>query len=227
MSAEVEFDRPRGPLGGAWALARLVTRPGAQRRAFRSALWSGGMLALFSTPWIVLLSRTSAADATDILALRVLAYASWLVGAFGCWAFLAPDAGGSTTSALARERGFSGEELGQMWTVGVALRLALGIFLVPLVPLVASIALSPSRGLLLSRTLLLPGVAAYALLLGASLAGLGRLVLRITPRTPRLTLAVLVLLPYAAGLWFDDIVSLPGIFGWLLEGLIALGGWAA
>jgi hypothetical protein len=185
------------------------------------------LIALSSTPAIALLAQTSAADATDILALRVLAYASWLVGAFGTWAFLTPAADTSTAAALARARGFSESELGQLWTVGVALRLALAVFLVTLLPLGVSAALSPTRGMLLSRLLLVPAVAAYAVLLGGSLALLCRLCRSLTPRAPRITLAALVLLPFFASFWFPAIVSFPGLFGWLLDGLIALGGWTA
>lgn len=219
---------PGGGVGsGSWALARLVTRAGSRRRAFRSALWSGGFVALVSTPAIALLARTSAADATDILALRVLAYASWLVGGLGCWAFLAPAADTTATASLARERGFSREDLGRLWTAGVTFRIASAVFLVTLLPLAVSIALSTSLAMLASRLLLLPGVAAYAIVLGGSLAWLAQLARRLTPRFPRVTLAGLVLVPFWASFWFPATPSLPGVFGWLLEGLIALGGWIA
>lgn len=225
--ARVALSLGGGVGSGSWALARLVTRAGSRQRAFRSALWGGGFVALVSTPAIVLLARTSAADATDILALRVLAYASWLMGGLGCWAFLAPSGETSATARLAQERGFSREDLGRLWTAGVALRIAMAVFLVTLLPLAVSIALSPSLALLASRLLLVPGVAAYAIVLGASLAWLARLTRRLTPRFPRITLAGLVLLPYWASFWFPATPSLPGIFGWLLEGLIALGGGLA
>lgn len=225
MSARLELG-PTQPLWrGPWALARLVTRGGSQRRAFRSALWSGVSLALLSTPLIAVLARTSAADATDILAIRVLAYASWLVGGFGAWAFFGPGAVSPMADTLARERGFSTSDLGTLWSVGVAVRLALAIFLITLLPLGVSVALSPSTSLLLSRALLLPAVAAYATLLGGVIAALGSLARRLTPRHPRATLALLVLLPYFASFWFSAIPSVPGVFGWLLDGLIALGGW--
>lgn len=227
MRAPLPFRPTRGTSWGSWALARLVTHPGAKRRPFRSALWSGGLIALSSTPAIALLARTSAADSTDILALRVLAYASWLVGAFGSWAFLTPAAEAQTAGALARARGFSGTELGQLWTVGVAVRLGVAVFLVTLLPLGVSAALSPTRGMLLSRLLLIPAVAAYAALLGGSLALLCRFSRQLTPGAPRSTLAALVLLPFFASFWFPAIVSFPGIFGWLIDGLIALGGWSA
>ena len=209
MSARLELG-PTQPLWrGPWALARLVTRGGSQRRAFRSALWSGVSLALLSTPLIAVLARTSAADATDILAVRVLAYASWLVGGFGAWAFFGPGAVSPMADTLARERGFSTSDLGTLWSVGVAVRLAQAIFLITLLP----------------QALLLPAVAAYATLLGGVIAALGSLARRLTPRHPRATLALLVLLPYFASFWFSAIPSVPGVFGWLLDGLIALGGW--
>lgn len=225
MSARLELGPPDGAWRGSWALARLVTRGGSKRRAFRSALWSGVSLALLSTPLIAVLARTSATDATDILALRVLAYASWLVGGLGVWAFFAPGALSPMADTLARERGYSADDLGALWTAGVATRIAAVVFLITLLPLGVSIALSPTTSLLVSRSLLLPAVAAYAALLGATLAGLGSLARRLTPRHPRATVAALVLLPYFASFWFPAIPSVPGVFGWLLDGLIALGGW--
>lgn len=225
MTARVELPPAHGLGSGPWALARLVTRAGSRRRAFRSALWSGGLIALLSAPAIALLAGTSAADATDILALRVLAYASWLVGGLGCWAFLAPDTELTATGTLARERGYSGEDLGRWWTAGVAVRIAVAVFLVTLLPLGVSIALSTTATMLTSRLLLLPGVAGYAILLGSILALLARLARRLAPRFPRVTLAGLVLLPFLASFWFPETPSVPGVFGWLLDGLIALGGW--
>ncbi len=205
-------------------LPRLATRVAAKRRAFRSAVLGGALVALSSAATIAALGTTSAADITDVLALRTLAYASWLFGGLGLWAFCASKLSATSSSALAVERGFSEHQIAASWTLGVWARIALGVFAVTLLPLGVSIALSPTSSLLLSRLLLLPGVAIYSLLFGLSMALLARLGLSLVPRAPRIALALVVLLPFVVSFWFSDVPSVPGAFGWLIARLVSVGG---
>lgn len=207
---------------GLWVLSRLSTREAAGRRAFRGARASGVLVALSTALLVAVLGGGSAADVTDILALRALAYASWLFGALGLWVFCGTDPRAS--SALAAERGFDGEAVSRAWLFGVTLRIALGVFVVTLVPLALSIASSPTAPLLIARLTLLPAVALYSLLFGVTMALLGRMALVLAPEAPRLLLVLVVLLPYVASLWFTDAPSVPGAFGFLIERMIELGG---
>jgi hypothetical protein len=204
-------------------LSRLATRDGASRRLFRSAGYSGAAVALSTALLVGLLGFGSASDVTDVLALRALAYASWLFGGLGLWVFCAPDRRDSTR--LAAERGFSGTDVARAWFLGVSSRIAVGVFLVTLVPLALSIALSQTPSLLASRLLLVPGIALYAVVFGISMALLGRLAIGASPRSPRLLVAIIVLLPFVASLWFRDVPSIPGAFGFMIRRLIDVGGF--
>jgi hypothetical protein len=205
-------------------LPRLATRVAAKRRAFRSAILGGALVALSSAATIAVLGTTSAADITDVLALRTLAYASWLFGGMGLWAFCASPLSASSSLVLAVERGFSERQVAESWTLGVWARIALGVFAVTLLPLGVSIALSPTSSVLVSRLLLLPLVATYAVLFGLCMALLARIGLSLVPRAPRVALALIVLLPFAVSFWFSDVPSVPGAFGWLIARLVGVGG---
>ncbi len=209
---------------GRWVLSRLATRVAAKRRAFRSAVFGGALVAVSSAVTIAVLGTSRAADVTDVLALRTLAYASWLFGGMGLWAFCASPLSVASSGALAVERGFSEREVVESWTLGVWARIALGVFAVTLLPLGVSIALSPTSALLAARLLLVPGVALYAVLFGLCMALLARLGLALVPRAPRAAIALVVLLPFVVSFWFSDVPSVPGAFGWLIARLVGVGG---
>lgn len=217
----------RGAARAQWALSRLSTHAATRRRSFRSAVAGGALVAVSSAVTIGALGVGSASDVTDVLALRTLAYASWLFGALGLWAFCATPSPAESNSVQAVERGFSPRDVERSWTFGVAARVAASVFAVTVLPLAVSIATSPSSSLLASRLLLVPGVALYSLLFGASIALLARLTLSLVPGAPRLTLALIVLLPFVASFWFDGVPSVPGAFGWLIARLVHVGGWGA
>lgn len=215
------------PLGRGWALRRLrlgllATHRAASGSRFRGLGWSAGLLALSGVLSIAFLSRVGAAEVGDVLALRLLAYASWLYGGLGLAALLAPRADDANARQLALLRGRIADETSSLW-IGMAARIATGVFLAALPGLLVAWAVAPAQ-FVAARAWLFPASFVYAIGLGASLGGVGALSLRIAPRSPRLVAAGLVLVPYALALSAPSIPSIPGFFALLLNQMLQLGG---
>ncbi len=217
------------PLGRSWAWRRLrlgllATHRGATGSRFRGLGWSAGLLALSGVVSIALLSRVGAAEVGDVLALRLLAYASWLYGGLGLAALLAPRADDANARRLALLRGQIADETASLW-IGIAARIATGVFLAALPGLLVAWAVAPAQ-LVAARAWLFPASFVYAVALGASLGGVGALSVRIAPRSPRFFAAGLVLVPYVLAVGAPAIPSIPGFFALLLNQMLQLGGGA-
>lgn len=165
------------------------------------------------------LAALGAGEAADVIALRLLAYASWIYGGFGLSALLA--AGQGSQIELARLRGQNPHQPLHRVT-GMGLRLALGIFLSALPSVLLSALVLPDSSLLPERLLLIPLSGLYAFALGTSLAAVGAFAERLTPRSPRITAALILLVPYTLHLTGTEIPSIPGLFSWFLEKMLAL-----
>ncbi len=226
MAAEIN-EAPSPSWRGLWVLSKLSTRAGRQSRGFRTTRLGGWMVGLGATASIALLAVNGAADTTDVLALRVLAYASWLYGVFALSALCksAPTALDGALGGLAAERGYSPADVSRSWVIGAAAALARGVSTMTLIPLVVSIALSDTTRQLTTRLLLLPAVVVYALVFGYTLALVTHWARRLTPAYPRVTTAIIVLVPYGAHLLFPDTPSIPSAFGSLIDAMITWGGW--
>src|SRR5690606_20827595 len=145
-------------------LAPVAALAGSSLPRFRSLRTSGFFLAFSGVASVMLVRYLGAADVADIVALRIVAYACWLYGAFGLWTLLSPEALEASGQALLRMRGQS-QLLFRSQILGIARHLTLGMFFAGMPGMVAAVAISPSIPTLLLRV----GLFALALIYLASL----------------------------------------------------------
>jgi len=202
------------------SLVRLCTE--AQRRLWGLRLGRlYGFGIGFSYAIMVLVGPESLATSSKLWA-RALATASWVagVGALTLATDLAARDAMQGLTGLARLRGFGEPQLERARAVAGALRLSTTVVAPGLmVALAVLLRFRTLHGIVVALGLVLAALP-YAVLVGSTLAFLGRACSVWLPGRGRLLLLSLVLGPWLLGLGLDAAVpSLPGAFGWLLHQL--------
>lgn len=205
-------------------LGLLATHAASRESGYRSLRVTAVVLALSGTASVLLLARIGAAAASDVIALRILAYASWIFGAFGLSVLLKTGTGDAP--ALARLRGFDSVPL-RARALGLALRLAFVVALGALPVVIAALVAAPTNSVLLWRVALLGGSLVYIALLSTVLALVGVAAERLRPESPRFTAALFVLVPFGIALLGPHVPSIPGAFAWGLSQMLRWGAFAS
>ena len=205
-------------------LGLLATHAASRESGYRSLRVTAVLLALSGIASVLLLSRIGAAAASDVVALRILAYASWIFGAFGLSVLLKTGTGDAP--ALARLRGFDSVPL-RARTLGLAWRLAFVGTLGALPVVTAALVAAPTNSVLLWRVALLGGALVYIALLSLVLALVGVVAERLRPESPRFTAALFVLVPFGIALLGAHVPSIPGAFSWGLSQMLRWGAFAS
>ncbi len=203
-------------------LGLLATQADSRSRRFRGLFWSELMLAISGVASLIFVAALGTPDVADLVALRLLAYASWLCGGFGLSALLGRADTRSATE-LARLRGVSLEGWSH-FALGVAVRIARGIVFAMLPVFVVAVAILPSQSSAASRWLLLPFLFAFAFALSACLGAVAGVVRRYWPHSPRRAAAGLLLVPWVVSWFFPAVPSVPGWFGLALTRMASFGG---
>jgi hypothetical protein len=202
------------------SLVRLCTE--AQRRLWGLRLGRlYGFGVGFSYAVMVLVGPDSLATASNLWG-RAMATASWVagVGALTLATDLAARDASLGLTGLARLRGFGEPQLERARAAAGALRLSVTV-LVPglIVALAALLRFRTLHGSVVALGLALAAMP-YAVLVGSTLAFLGRACSRWLPGRGRLLLLALVLGPWLLGLGLDAAMpSIPSAFSWLLHQL--------
>jgi hypothetical protein len=204
-------------------LAQVATLAGSNLPRFRALRTSGFLLAGSGVASVLLVRYLGAGDVADIVALRIVAYACWLYGAFGLWALLSPEALEASGEALLRMRGQS-QLLFRSQTLGIARHLTLGMLFAGMPGMVAAAAISSSVPTLLLRGGLIALSIIYLASLGLVLGAVGALCYKAAPRSPRRAALGVVLLPFLISFTADSVPSIPGFYSWALSEMIAWGG---
>lgn len=204
-------------------LAQVATLAGSSLPRFRSLRTSGFFLAFSGVASVMLVRYLGAADVADIVALRIVAYACWLYGAFGLWTLLSPEALEASGQALLRMRGQS-QLLFRSQILGIARHLTLGMFFAGMPGMVAAVAISPSIPTLLLRVGLFALALIYLASLGFVLGLVGAICYKAAPRSPRRAALALVLVPFIISFTSESVPSIPGFYSWALSEMIAWGG---
>jgi hypothetical protein len=204
-------------------VARVVTATGSAEKQFRLLQVSGVLLAMSGIGSTLLAAWLGAADAADIIALRVMAYGCWLYGGLGLYHLLSPHALRDEPDEFCRLRG---HETSSVFLRGVAFsrRLAIGMCLAGLPGLIAALCVSPQASIALQRTGLVLVALFYLLSLSLFLGALGAFATRAAPRAPRTFALALVLGPFLLSFPYEGVPSLVGIYSWGLSQMI---GWGA
>jgi hypothetical protein len=181
------------------------------------------LLATSGVASVFLVRELGAGDVSDVVALRVLAYACWLYGALGLWALLSPEALENSGGALLKMRGQMHLRF-RSQSLGLARHLFLGMSLSGIPGVLAAATLSPNLASLVQRIGLLAASVLYLLSLSLVLGALGALSVRSAPKSPRRLALLLIVAPFLVSLVADDVPSIPGFYSWLLREMIAWGG---
>lgn len=198
------------------ALCQLGPRA---QRSVRSLGLSGFFLAVSGLLMVWAADQLGAGDVSDVMALRILAYACWLYGVLGLWALLAPDA--LTLSGLGRLRGHA-------WSIGFPAFLTIshvlwrGVSVASLPGLVLCVLLADDQTRP-ARWVQFFWCNIYIMFFALSLGVAGALCRVISPRRARWIALLLLGLPYVfefQGAHFPHFIS--GML-WGMTQLIALG----
>jgi hypothetical protein len=194
------------------------------RLASAYAIWIG----VAGAGLMVAIAHGGEDAALGLVVVRAVTWLSWVVGGLALWAAAKPIGGEPcTVTELAKLRGYS--EAAVRWSSTAAIALRITHLTATPALLLACLSLSWLRSLhAMLWTLVLCGcVAAYAVVLGASVVLLARLACATNPRHARLTALALVAVPYLAHAAWPQIPSLPTVFAWLIERLLAVGAMTA
>jgi hypothetical protein len=204
-------------------VARVVTSAGEAERQFRLLGISGILLAVSGIGSVALVAALGAADAADIVALRVMAYGCWLYGGLGLFHLMSPDALRDEPNELCRLRGI---DTRSPWLRAVAFsrRLSLGMCLAGLPGIAATLFVSREAPTFVQRLSLLGVCFFYLVSLSVVLGGLGAIATRAAPRAPRTFAAGLVLIPALLSVAYGGVPNIVGVYSWGLGELIAWGG---
>jgi hypothetical protein len=199
-------------------------RSWAMRLAFAYAIWIG----VAGAGLMVAIAHGGEDAALGLIVVRAVTWLSWVVGGLALWAAAKPIGGQPCAiTELAKLRGYS--EAAVRWSSTAAVALRVTYLTATPALLLACLSLGWPRSLhaMLWTVVLCGCVAAYAIVLGASVALLARLACVMTLRHARLTAFALVAVPYLAHAAWPQIPSLPTVFAWLTERLLTVGAMTA
>lgn len=200
---------------------RAMCQPSPRtQRKMRSLSYSGFFLASSGVLSVWAAHRLGAGDVSDVIALRILAYACWLYGLFGMWTLLGP--GALETVGLGGLRGYSRSavvsgflRLGTYLTKGVAFAGLPGLMLAAL--------LTSDEATRAARLTVLGWSGVYIAVFAVSLATLGALSRGFSARRARLIFAMVLLLPYSLELSGMQVPNVLGGLMWAMGALIQRG----
>ncbi len=183
------------------------------------------MLALSGVSSVLLVTWLGAADVADIVALRIAAYACWLIGGIGLWTLLSSEAIAEENQKLAELRGVKMEDP-EFVALSVVRLLSKGMFWASLPGLLVAALVSTSSSMFAQRVALLVCTMAYLLSLAVVLALIGALSSRLSRTRARIIAAALVLGPFLLSITASSPLSIPSFYIWTFGKLIAWGGIA-
>jgi hypothetical protein len=191
----------------------------------RLARWATILVTLGAAAIILLLSRSGhpqELDAALASAAHVLTWTGAGLTALGYARSLAQPGGIAVHAALLCERGVSERDIRRARFIAAVRRIAL-LPLVPALVLALVVALlSPSGPILLARLLSTVAIAAYVVVAALVLAALAGWSASLGGRRAGLTFVGLLLLPHFARDVWPATPSVPALFQWLRDGLLAL-----
>ena len=192
----------------------------AMRLALAYAVWIG----VAGAGLLVVVGQSGEQAALGLIAVRAVTWLSWVTGGFALWS--ATTTCGSQPAAvteLARLRGYPEEAVRWCSTGALALRVTYLTAIPALLLAGLGLGWSPSVHALLWTLVLCGALVGYAMVLGACVALVARLACVTSPRRARSVALSLVAVPYLAHAAWPQVPSIPTMFAWLTERLVAVG----
>jgi Trk-type K+ transport system membrane component len=163
-------------------------------------------------------------DSSDLVVVRALSWASWLVA--GLVALAACHSSNDEETALdsfARQHGWNDFSIATARSLSVVRRTARLVLPSGLLLGFLALGLSSSFGAILPRISLILGVVVYVALLAIGMALLVRVARALSPAHPRSALLALVIVPHVIRGIVPSMPSVPALYHWLLVQLSSLG----